>query len=127
MTFREILPEGCPPEGAEEILQARVVFRLTRTNPPTLDDFKSQRAENPNPNKNFRGVSECQARGLSVFTDFKRATQALKLPRMRGRLVCQVQLARGAGFIMQTGRRNHYTWWPLADFDILANCSIIDP
>ena len=118
------MPDGCPPKGAEEILQARVVLRLTRTNPPTLDDFRSQRAENPN--KIFQGVSECQARGLSVFADFKRATQALKSRRMRRMLICQVRLDRGAGFIMQTGRRNHYTWWPLADFDILANCSIID-
>ena len=125
MTFREVLPEGCPPEGAEEILEARVVFRLARTKPPTLDDFRSQRAENPN--KNFQGVSECRARGLSVYTDFKQATQVLKSQRMRGRLICQVRLDRGAGFIMQTGRRNHYTWWPLADFDILANCAIIEP
>ena len=125
MTFREVLPEDCPPKGAEEILEARVVFRLTRTNPPTLDDFRSQRAEKPN--RDFVGVSECQARGLSVFADFKRATQALKPRRMRRMLICQVQLDRGAGFIMQTGRRNHYTWWPLAGFDILANCAIIGP
>ena len=124
MIFREVLPEGCPPEDAEEISQACVVFRLTRTNPPTLDDFKSQRAENPN--KKFRGVSECQARGLSVFTDSRDLTRVLKLRHMRGRSICRVQLDRGAGFIMQMGQRNHYTWWPLADFDILASCSIID-
>ena len=126
MTFREILPEGCPPKGAEEISQARVVFRLARTNPPTLDDFRSQRAEKPN-HDFVGGVSECQARGLSVFTDSRDLTRVLKLRHMRGRLICRVQLSRGAGFIMQMGQRNHYTWWPLADFDILANCSIIDP
>lgn len=125
MVFRETLPEGCPPETAEEISQARVVFRLTRANPPTANDFRSQRSEKPN-NK-FSGITECQARGLSVFTDFDRATQALRLRNMRGRLICQVQLTDGTGFIMDTGRRGHCTWWPLADFDILANCSVIDP
>lgn len=121
MIFRETLPEGCPPETAEEISKARVVFRLTRTNQPTENDFRSQRAEKPN--NEFGGVSECQARGLSVFTDLGRATQALRSRNMRGRLICQVRLAGGAGFIMETGRRGHCTWWPLANFDILGNCA----
>ena len=47
MSYREPLPEGCPPDAAEEITAPREVFRLVRNNPPVLDDFRSQRAEKP--------------------------------------------------------------------------------
>ena len=41
MTYREPLPEGCPPDDAEEITTPRIVYRLVRSNPPTDDDFRS--------------------------------------------------------------------------------------
>jgi hypothetical protein len=119
MTFREPLPEGCPPEEAEEIALPREVFRLVRNNPPTLDDFRSQRAEKPNA---VFQVTECQARGISVFADRRDSERALKLPVLRGRLICRVRLEAGAGRIQQTGRPSHHTWWPLAAFDIMAHC-----
>lgn len=119
MTFREPLPENCPPVEAENVLATRIVFRLVRTCPPTLDDFRSQREEKPNA---VFHVTECQARGLSVHADRSDSEKATKLTALRGRLVCQVRLEVGAGAIQQTGRRSHYTWWPSADFDILAHC-----
>ena len=59
MSYREPLPENCPPSEAEEITTARVAFRLVRTTPATLDDFRSQRAEKP---EAVFHVTECQAR-----------------------------------------------------------------
>ena len=102
-------------------MASREVFRLVRSNLPTLDDFRSQRAERPNA---VFQLSECQARGLSVFANRQDSERALKLPRLRGRFVCQLQLDAGAGRIQQTGRPSHHTWWPLAAFDILAHCII---
>ena len=124
MTYRELLPEDCPPDDAEEVTGPRVVYRLVRNNPPTDEDFRSQRAENPE--RVFPEVTECQTRGLSVWVDLTDATDLLRLRNMRGRLVCQVQLDLGAGHLMQTGRYlSHRTWWPLADFDILTECSLV--
>lgn len=123
MSYRELLPEGCPPDAAEEIGMPREVFRLARINPPTLDDFRSQRVEKPN--RVFPGVTECQARGLSVFADRRDLeARALKLPYLRGRFMCRVTLQAGAGRIQQTFQPSHHTWWPLAEFDILAHCTI---
>ena len=121
MSYREPLPAGCPPEAAAEILAPREVFRLVRGTPPTLDDFNSQRAEKP---VDAFQVSECQARGLSVFADRSDSERALKLPTLRGRLICRLRLEAGAGRIQQTGRPSHHTWWPLAAFDILAHCGM---
>ena len=122
MSYREPLPDGCPPDTAEEIVQPCEVFRLVRTNPPTEADFKSQRAEKPR--HTFFGIDECQARGLSVHTERHDSEKALKLPKLRGRLICRLRLGLGAGKIQQTGRPSHHTWWPLADYNALAQCTV---
>lgn len=123
--FREQLPDGCPPDEADEIIARRVVFRLVRYSPPSQCDFRSQRAENPE--RQFGNVSECRARGLSVHTSRQSSENLSKLPRMRNRgmIPCRVVLDEGAGYIQQTGKdRFHLTWWPLAHYDILRNCSL---
>ena len=122
MNYREPLPDGCPPDTAEEIVQPRDVFRLVRTDPPTEEDFESQRAEKPG--GTFPGIDECQARGLSVHTERGDSEKALRLPKLRGRLICRLRLRLGAGTIQQTGRPSHHTWWPLADYDVLAQCTV---
>ena len=122
MTYREPLPDDCPPEESEDITEPLIVFRLVRNNPPTDDDFKSQRAEKPT--RNF-GVSECMARGVSVFKECAAAEKMSKARNLRGTMVCRVELNRGAGRVQRTGSRSHYTWWPLAEFDILSNCVVL--
>ena len=95
MSYRDPLPKGCPPDAAEEIAVPREFFRLARTDPPSLADFRSQRAEKPG--RAFPGVTECQACGLSVFADRQDlVVKALKLPYLRGRLVCRVALDAAA-------------------------------
>jgi hypothetical protein len=121
MKYREELPEGCPPAGAEQVNSDRDVFRLVRQSPPSQDDFRSRRAENP---QAIFSVSECQARGLSVFADRRDCEKARKLPTLRGRLICRVRLVTGAGNLLETGGRSHHTWWPLAEYDILSRCQV---
>lgn len=121
--FREPLPLGCPPVEAEQITEPRIVYRIVQGDPPTDDDFWSQQATSPD--KLFRGVTECQARGLSVFDDLRQARSLLATPRFRGCFVCQVCLTVGSGYIQRTGRRNHFTWWPFAEYAILEGCLVI--
>ena len=123
MSYREPLPPGCPPEAADEINLPRETFRLVRSVPPVEEDFRSWRAEQPQ-----RGLpkelTECQARGLSVYAERYDLERILKLPKFRGRRVCRLRLGAGAGRIQQTGRPSHHTWWPLADYDILGQCHV---
>ena len=124
MTYREPLPDNCPPDTAEEIITPRIVYRLVRSNPPSDDDFRSQRAERPD--RIFRHITECQARGLSVRNDLDSAMELMRLRSMRGRMLCEVRLRQGTGQIMQTGSDSgHYTWWPLADFHILDSSYMV--
>ena len=122
--YREPLPEDCPPETAEEVDAPRIVFRRVWNNPPIDDDFRSQRAENPG--KEFRRVSECRVRGLSVFVEREDLEELLKRPNFKGGLVAQVALDKGAGYIEHTSRySSHHTWWPLAAYDIPAVCQVL--
>ena len=123
MPFRESLPADCPPAEAVEITEPLVVYRIVRHEPPADADFRSQRALFPD--RPFPNVSECQARGLSVHDDIRETQQLLNLRNFRGCTVCQVNLDHGAGYIQRTGRRSHFTWWPLADYDIMDNCSVV--
>ena len=118
--YREELPHDCPPHDAAEIVNETICYRLVNNEPPTDDDFRSQRALEPN--RDF-GVSECRARGLSVFLQAADATRIAQRSRnLRGARLARLTLNQGAGYIKQTGSRSHNTWWPYAAFDILANC-----
>ena len=88
----------------------------------------SQRALQPN--KIFNRVTECQALGVSVYTNEQEVRKMLdELPYIRKRFgfVVQVELVPGAGYIKKTGKRSpsHHTWWALKDFDILSHCVVI--
>ncbi len=122
-TYREDLPDGCPPPDAQELQAEFEVFRLVSTVPPTEVDFISQRAMKPD--AVFR-VEECLARGLSVWTTQSEAENAKRLPRLRRMLICRVELSAGAGKIMQTFKPEHRTWWPYADYPILDHCGVLE-
>lgn len=119
--FREQLPEGCPPDDSSSPADGMDVIRLVRQNPPTEADFQSFRAINP---AKPVSVSECEASGLSVFTDIDDAERKRKLPRLKSTLPCIVRLTAQSGRIKQTGQPTHHTWWPSAQFPILNHCQV---
>ena len=123
ITYREELPHDCPPQESTEITSETICYRLVNHDPPTDDDFRSQRTVEPN--RDF-GVSECRARGLSVFMQAADAARAAQRSRnLRGAKLVQLTLNQGAGYIKQTGSRSHHTWWPYKAFDVLANCEVM--
>ena len=123
MRYRESLPSDCPPDNAREIITETIVYRLVRNAPTNEEDFRSQRTFEPN--RDF-GVSECRARGLSVFMQAADAARAAQRSRnLRGAKLAQLTLNHGAGYIKQTGNRSHHTWWPYEAFNVLANCEVM--
>lgn len=122
-TFRDELPEGCPPENADKIRRETICYRLVHNDPPIADDFRSQRTLEPH--RDF-GVSECRARGLSIFMKAADAVRVAQRSRnLRGAKLAQLTLNQGAGYIKQTGSRTHHTWWPYKAFDVQANCEVM--
>ena len=90
---------------------------------PTDDDFRSQRDLRPATRFN---VSECQARGLSVFAERLDAQAQTRRGNLKEMAICQLTLTEGAGHIMKTGGKSHHTWWPYADYDILAARTMVN-
>ena len=124
VTYRGKLPSGCPPKEAREIVGEKICYRLVQNAPPKGEDFRSQRALQPN--QDF-GISECTVRGLSVFMKPADAERAAKRSRnLQGAKVAKLTLEQGAGYIKKTGTRSHHTWWPYKQFDILANCEVME-
>lgn len=124
--YREQLPEGCPLSTAEEVAAARVVYRLVRTDPPTDRDFASLHIVNPHRRRSRDPKVECRARGLSVWSSPEAAAKNRDLPGLSNRMICAVRLAPGAGRIERNGVPGHHTWWPLAAFEILSECSVLE-
>ena len=84
-----------------------------------------RQAPGEDPHRVFHRVTECQSHGVSVFADHRNAKRQTEIPRLKALAVCRVDLVTGAGRIQKTGRRSLYTWWPYADYDILANCRMV--
>lgn len=118
--FREQLPCDCPPEEAWEIVTRTIMYRLIKGDTPTTEDFHSFRKLNPN--AKVKGVSECQIRGLSVYCSPSDAKRKSKYRDEMYR-ICAIELDQGAGRVIKSGR-NHYTWWPRDDFEILDRCRV---
>lgn len=122
--YRDKLPYGCPPHDAVVIKDSVVVYRLVKTDPATEKDFQSWRALNPHINRPSH-VDECTACGVSVHNKYDAVRKMAKLPKFRNRFPAKMTLTKGAGTIKQQGKdRAHYTWWPMAAYDILATCKV---
>jgi hypothetical protein len=123
-SYREELPDGCPPSEAEEINGPVDFFRLVKSNPATERDFISKKARFPK--REFPG-EECIARGLSGLDTQTAAEHVRRLPPWKNKrmLICRVRLSAGAGKIMRTRGPNHLTWWPYADYVILNCCEVV--
>ena len=105
--YREPLPDNCPPPEAWEIDETYAVYRFVAAETPAEADFRSQRAKLPA--ARFR-VTECQARGLSVFLNLEDAKSLAQRNGLTGVRFCQVTLGKGAGRMLKTGRSSHHTW-----------------
>lgn len=112
MQFRDHLPPNCPPLDAD--LSMMVVYYLVDSDPPTAKDFLSFRERRPD--RNVESWRECQACGLSVFTDSVGAELARQSSRsLRNKKLAKGSLSKDSGKIKNTPSQNtgdtHHTWW----------------
>lgn len=113
----EELPDNCPPTDATTDY-AGTFFRLVKTYPPTIEDFKSQRALYPH--KVFKGnPPECQARACSVFSgktsceNVRRKYQVFKKKH-----IVSFVFSPKLGCCKKTDPNGHYSWWIAANFNV---------
>jgi len=106
-------PIGCPPEDATEA--EGEVFRFTRPPEVSEADFRSH------VERGLRPASDCEAAGLSVYTDVSDALAAWEaIPGMRRRNLARGALTPEHGAMRPTPREmtpSHHTWWKWADVE----------
>lgn len=113
----EELPDKCPPDNAFNP-DGYTFYRLTNGDNPTDQDFYSQRAICPT--CNYKDISECIARSLSVWDDIEKCLNLLKLPRHKHKKVMTLPLTSADGLAVQTFKPNHYSWWRSKSFDLAS-------
>ena len=113
MPWPDYFPDDCPPNSAQPA--SSQVYRFIDGDSPQPEDFLSWREQNPNQSCP-KGVTECQACGLSVFTTQEGVCIALRRkPFLRRKQIALGQLAPDNGVLLNTPSKgtgdNHHTWW----------------
>ncbi|MEA5468174.1 hypothetical protein [Spirulina sp. 06S082] len=67
MQFPDYLPANCPPDTV--LPASGTVYYLVNNDPPTPKDFFSKREKNPTKKPFPKAEQECQACGISVYTE----------------------------------------------------------
>lgn len=107
----DYFPQDCPPQDSRPALGE--VYRLINGALPNENDFKSYRQRG-------RKISaapfgECQACGLSVYTDVEDVSRLKnRIPSQRKKVIVVGMLHPGLGKILPTPSHNeksHHTWW----------------
>ena len=116
MDWFEELPPLCPPSDA--IPCNGRFYRIAKGNPVDNGDFFSQRKLQPNKIFTGKGIDECIARAISLFSDATDASRRLKLPKFRNANVAEVVLQPKDGVMKKTFSDSHYSWWRSKNFEV---------
>ena len=114
MQWPEYFPENCPPTTATSPNGKFYRFIAKDHDEPQSKDFVSWRElnlEKPCPDN----IPECQACGLSVYSDLEEIRRMKKvIPKLRKMKIAGGSLTESSGKIKNTPSRNsqnHNTWW----------------
>ena len=102
--FMMQLPDNCPPDVASQ--RELIVYRIVKTNPPTLDDFKTHAQLGLAPH-----VDYCRRCSLSLFDSYSNAMHRLNLSPKLGAHVAQATLTPAHGLISPVNKAGHMEWW----------------
>ena len=101
------LPEECPPPSAKELDSSLFVFRMVKTDPPTIQDFQSQWTLKPEKRQKWSQL-ECRFKAVSVFESRTKCEKMLKLTGFKNLMPCRLELTPGSGMIDATGSQEHF-------------------
>ena len=107
-------PENCPLPEADDC--GGGVFRVTKNDPPSDEDFLSQHELGFVPKYTPTAARACKARSLSVYKVIEDARHHVKVFAAHGTYIAAATLTPDRGKIMPTppadgSRPSHCEWW----------------
>lgn len=120
--WAEELPDQCPPSDSETP-NGESFYRMVVDYPPVESDFFSQRKINLT--KLFKGISECQARSVSLFSDLTVCKVKHKLPAHKDKKIVRIRLSPNSGLIKKTAHE-HFSWWRDINFDFITASELVE-
>ena len=126
VVFPNHYPPDCPPGDAEEA--TGVVYRVTRSDPPTPDDFLSFNELGVRLRKDTP-FARCQSRGLSVFRSLADARHLLLAIPATGDYIAEGTLTPERGRTKLTPvhvRPTHTTWWCAEGINLAEGFAVIE-
>lgn len=112
----EDLPEQCPPKDARAC--KGIFYRIATGNPAQSADFFSQRRLAPDRVFKGKGIDECIACAVSLFSHLEDAKKRMKLPKFKQAHIAAIELHPKDGWMKKTFSDSHYSWWRTTDFNV---------
>lgn len=115
--------DNCP---LDNLLGEKILFRCVE-NPMTPKSFEPYAALNK-----AKFKDNCLAWGLSMFSDLKSAKEILKnlsqnkKQKVNLSSIAYCKLTDNDGIKHNSKNRNHYTFYPKKDFDLIDKFAIVD-
>ncbi|WP_306553758.1 hypothetical protein [Acidovorax sp.] len=107
-TWPNYFPPQCPPATARQ--DDVLVYRLVNSAPPTLDDFKPTKIEQPE--RTFAEDEICAACGVSVFRNVKDIVKKQsRYKALRSKKIAFGSISHNDGLVLETFTPSHMTWW----------------
>lgn len=107
MTFKEVLPQSCPPSTTVQPTE-NTLWRLLFSDVVDITDFDSQFKKNPK--RNF--PDPCGARSVSLVTSLEVCRSAIKSPRMPKFTHAVQVLHNPSSGVWHKDKPTHVHWWP---------------
>ena len=121
ITWPVDFPADCPPGEASDAFEP--LYRIVKANPPVPSDFESAYHKR----RAIKGdVTQCQAMGLSVYTDIDDAVECARTCPKNGRNIALLTFKNGSAKVSPTkGRfKSHHTLWIPEEVNPIQ-CSIV--
>jgi hypothetical protein len=123
--YAEPLPEGCPPDGADDVAYDEL-YRLLQGGNASPEEFVSHAARGET---NRGNVGECRFRSCSLLGDYRKYLEFLPAMRKKHTHVAKLKIPTGVGASKQKAHKGavHVDFWCFKGNDLSAHVVEVVP
>ena len=119
-SYKEPLPEQCPPTSAEDREWTEIYRALVAKEPdPQHFLYKAAMGESAP-----FGTDPCRFASCSMMTTHRQAKKMLQYPKFANGAVAKLNIPQGSGQSLK--KKQHVDFWAYSDFDFLTHVTEVD-